>query len=329
MADPAPLRDSVLAGMTLTQLSYVVAVDSHGHFGRAATACGVTQPTLSMQIGKLERTLGVTLFDRMHSPVIATDVGRAIVEQARVVLRSASRIPEISEEARGVVAGGLRLGVIPTLAPYLLPRFLDSLSRDNPHLELAVEELVTEAILDALRADSLDVGLIATPPGDARLTDHVLFSEPFVAYVSAGHRLARQRVVKAADLSLNDLWLLSEGHCLRSQSVAVCGERTRGAHGLRTRFESGNLETLKRLVERGTGMTLLPALAAAELATESQRSLVRPFANPAPVRQVRLVQRRADLKRRHVDALRAAILDSLAGTAVRIDSPDSRPPAPN
>ncbi|HEY0971870.1 MAG TPA: hydrogen peroxide-inducible genes activator [Gemmatimonadales bacterium] len=327
-------RGSALADLTLTQLSYIVAVDAHGHFGRAAAACRVTQPTLSMQIGKLERTLGVTLFDRTRSPVLPTDVGRLVVDQAHDVLRSAARIPEICEETRGVVAGELRLGVIPTLAPYLLPRFLDDLTRRNPLLELTVEEKVTGAIVAGLRREALDVGLVATPVEEPGLTEQILFAEPLLAYVSPGHRLASRAEVTPEDLSLDDLWLLAEGHCFRALTIAVCTERARMeraraeraspvGHGhdgtprdalsgtRRARFESGNLETLKRLVERGDGMTLLPALAAEELANDAQRALVRSFVAPAPVREIRLVRRRADLKRGLVEALAAAVVASL------------------
>ena len=300
-----------LATFTLTQLAYVVAVETHGHFGRAAAACAVTQPTLSMQIGKLERALGVTLFDRTRSPVRATDAGRPVIDQAREVLRAAARIPEICEEGRGVVAGELRLGVIPTLAPYLLPRILDDLARRNPQLALSVEEMVTSTIVTELRDETIDAGLVASPLGEPGLVERSLFVEPFVAYVSPRHRLASRATVTPDDLSLDDLWLLSEGHCFRTQSIAVCAERARAASPLRARFESGNLETLKRLVERGDGMTLLPALAAVDLPSEEQRALVRPFAGAPPVREVRLVRRRTDLKRRLVDALVDAVLEAL------------------
>lgn len=322
MPSSTAARGTSVADLSLTQLAYIVAVDTHGHFGRAAAACNVTQPTLSMQIGKLERTLGVTLFDRRHSPVLPTDVGRLIVQQAREVLRAAARIPEICLEVEGVVAGELRIGVIPTLAPYLLPRFLDDLTRRHPLLELSVEELVTSAVVDGLRQETLDVGLVATSLDEPGLTEQVLFAEPFLAYVSPAHRLAAREALTPDDLSLDDVWLLSEGHCFRTQSIALCGERSRDRSRdaakddprsctRRARFESGNLETLKRLVERGEGMTLLPALAAADLGSDAQRALVRPFAPPMPMREVRLVRRRVDLKRRLVDALTDAVLRSL------------------
>lgn len=318
----AALRQTYVNDLTLTQLAYIVAVDAHGHFGRAAAACGVTQPTLSMQVGKLERQLGVTLFDRTHAPVVPTDVGRRVVRQAREVLRATARIPEICAESDAAVAGELRIGVIPTLAPYLLPRFLHDLARRHPQLELTVAELVTDDVAAGLRDETLDVGLVATPLAEPGFTEVPLFREPFVAYVHSAHRLAHQELLTPDDLSLDDLWLLSEGHCLRTQSIALCGERSRERpegpvpagelpSTRRTRFESGNLETLKRLVERGTGMTLLPWLAAAELGPEDAAASVRHFAEPAPSRAVRLVQRRTDLKRRLVDALVEAIARAL------------------
>lgn len=313
-------NSSSLARLTLTQLAYVVAVDTHRHFGQAAAACNITQPTLSMQIAKLERALGVTLFDRSRTPVVATEVGRAIAVQARVALREAARVAEIGDSASGLIAGELRLGVIPTLSPYLLPSVLQEVARRHPLLELVIEERVTADLLDGVRRDTLDAGIVASPAGGGDLLETALFTEPFVAYVSAGHRLAGERRIRVADLSLDDLWLLSEGHCFRTQAVSLCGERsvrrarsplagticTTGA-----RFESGNLETLKRLVERGAGMTLLPALAAGELESGRQRRLLRPFAPPVPSRDVRLVQRRVRHRQPKVDVVVAALLHVL------------------
>lgn len=303
--------------VTLTQLRYIVAVDTHGHFSKAATACHVTQPTLSMQLHKLERALGVTLFDRSRMPVVPTDLGRLIVDQARVALREIERIADVRDVAHGVVAGELRLGVIPTLAPYLLPRCLRDLNTRYPEIELVVEELVTEDIVGGLRVDRLDAGIVATPSPAADVVDTPLFQEPFVGYVSDGHRLAGRRLLTTDDLSLDDCWLLAEGHCLRMQVSTLCGARAaRGARSAEActriaRFESGNLETLKRLVEQGDGMTLLPALAAADLSPELARRHVRPFAAPAPARDVVLVRRRAYLKKHLVDAVTESVRRAL------------------
>lgn len=313
-----------MLNLTLTQLSYIVAVDAHGHFGKAAAACHVTQPTLSMQVQKLERQLGVTLFDRSKAPVVATDLGRRIIEQARTVLREAARIADLRDEASGQIVGELRLGALPTLAPYLIPRFVQALAEHHPGLELVVQELVTDDIIAQLQQDRLDAGLIATTPAVPGLLVQHLFDEPFVAYVSSGHRLSAQTVIDTSDLVLDDVWLLTEGHCLRDQSIQLCHKRTR-RHAPQggppsVRFESGNLETLKRLVEQGRGMTLLPALAADDLSTAAQRQLLRRFAPPVPVRHVCLVRRRTYLKQHLIEALIRELLASLPADVRKRDA---------
>ncbi len=307
--------------VTLTQLAYAVAVDTHRHFERAAAACNVTQPTLSMQIQKLEAALGTTLFDRSRVPVIPTDAGVAVIAQARVVLNEAARLADLGRASSGTIAGELRLAVIPTLAPYLLPRVLETIARRHPSLELVVEERVTESVLEGLRDDTLDAGLVATGVDAPDIMQRHLFREPFVGYVSGKHRLAGRSRLSVSDLSLDDLWLLSEGHCMRTQVVSLCQQRQQnGARGSApettcmraARFESGNLETLKRLVERGNGMTLLPALAAADLATAAQRRLLIPFGRPVPVRQVGIARRRTHFRQHLVSAVETLIVEVAA-----------------
>ena len=323
---------NTLSHVTLTQLAYAVAVDTHRHFERAARACNVTQPTLSMQLRKLEASLGVVLFDRSRTPVVPTDIGLVLLEQARVVLRETARLGDLRDMSRGALEGELRVGVIPTLAPYLLPAVLEVLGQRHPRLELVVEEGVTESVLDGLRDDTLDAGLIATATTAPGIVSRTLFHEPFIGYVGAAHRLAGRSRLSVDDLSLDDLWLLADGHCLRSQAVTLCRQRGRGRNaggggdrggGARvhaesvtrlTRFESGNLETLKRLIERGVGMTLLPALAAAALGTDAQRRLLIPFSDPAPSRAIRLVRRRRQVRQHLVRALVAIIREVAAET---------------
>ncbi|MEP6691718.1 MAG: LysR substrate-binding domain-containing protein [Gemmatimonadaceae bacterium] len=315
-----------LSSVTLTQLTYAVALDTHRHFARAAGACNVSQPTLSMQLQKLERALGVTLFDRSRTPVVPTDIGTVLVDQARVILREAGRLNDLRDAASGVIAGELRLAVIPTLAPYLLPAVLQTLSVRHPQLELIVEERVTESVLAGLRDDTLDAALVATAVDATGLVGRTLFQEPFVGYVGATHRLAGRARLKVEDLSLDDLWLLSEGHCFRAQVVTLCRQRgrrgsTAGGGGDAAscarvaRFESGNLETLKGLVERGLGMTLLPALAAASLATDAQRALLIPFGGGGPSRAIRLVRRRRYVRAHLVRAV-VAIVREVAASAL-------------
>ncbi len=314
-----------LSQVTLTQLAYAVAVDTHRHFARAARACNVSQPTLSMQLQKLETALGETLFDRSRAPVIPTDMGRVLIAQARVVLQEAARLGDLRDAASGVVEGELRIGVIPTLAPYLLPAVLEALAERHPRVALIVEEAVTETVLDSLRADTLDVGLVATTTALPGIVSSTLFHEPFIAYVASTHRLAGRARISVSDLSMSDVWLLADGHCFRTQVMSLCRQRGQprasASHSLTgaftpiTRFESGNLETLKRLVERGAGMTLLPALAASELQTKAQRMLLIPFRDPVPGRAIRLVRRRQHARAHLVRAL-VRVIQDVAGAAL-------------
>jgi LysR family transcriptional regulator, hydrogen peroxide-inducible genes activator len=297
--------------VTLTQLAYVVAVDRHRHFTRAAEASGVTQPTLSMQIRKLERELGIEIFDRSRAPVRPTDLGAGIVEQARAVLHEADRLRGLARVPSGEVVGELRVGIIPTLGPFILPSLLPELIRRHPRLVLTVEEIQTSEILDGLRSDSLDAGLIATPADIPGVLEQELFQEPFVAYISPGHPLEARAALKVDDLRVEDLWLLQEGHCFRDQVKDLCARvASSGGRSGRLRFESGNLGTLKRMVDGSGGMTLLPHLAARDL-TDEERSRVRRFRPPVPSRTIRLVQGRAYLKRPLVQALTEQLLDQV------------------
>ena len=318
------MADSLLArvgGVTLTQLAYAVAVDTHRHFGAAAEACNVTQPTLSMQLRKLEQTLGGPLFERRRAPVVPTTMGRAVLDRARVVLNEAARLAEAAAAQEHALVGEVRVGVIPTLAPHLVPEVVTLLAERHPRLELVVEERVTDEILARVESGALDAGLIASAAASPTLAERPLFREPFVGYVSPGHRLAGAARITPADLSLDDLWLLSDGHCLRAQAVALCrrrgGRKGRDAGVLGARLESGNVDTLRRLVERGRGMTLLPALAAADLLDEERRALLRPFAPPAPTRDVRVVQPRARADDRRVAAVADAVLVAAASERMR------------
>lgn len=297
--------------MTLLQLSYVVAVDTHRHFVRAAEHCGITQPTLSMQIRKLERELGVEIFDRSKQPVEPTDVGREIIAQARVVLREAERIRELIGGLGGEVAGELRVGIIPTLSPYLVPLFVGGLAERYPGLLLRVEELLTEQVVEGIRTDRLDVGLVASETAVAGVLERPLFEEPFVAYVSERHRLYAASEIAVEELGLTDVWLLTEGHCFRDQVLQLCREVDGAAPPGRTlHFESGNLATLKRLVESSGGMTLLPYLAVLHL-TEAERARVRPFASPQPTRRIRLIRGKTYLKRALIEAFTVELLRAI------------------
>lgn len=208
--------------MTLTQLKYLVAVAETGHFAEAAQRCGVTQPTLSMQLQKLERSLGIVLFDRRKKPVEPTEAGATLVAQARRVLHECARLEGLAQEARGTVTGELRLGILPTLAPYLLPLVVPRFLRRYPGVHLRVREATTAQLIGELVGNGLDLGLASDHEPHAALLSQPLFREPFVAFLAPEHRLAPHREIPTSALHVSDMWLLSEGHCLRDQTLRLC-----------------------------------------------------------------------------------------------------------
>jgi LysR family hydrogen peroxide-inducible transcriptional activator len=298
--------------VTLAQLRYLVALDTHRHFGDAATACEVTQPTLSGQLRRLEDELDVELIDRSRQPVVPTATGERVVKQAREVLAARDRLTAIASEMQDRVAGSLRLGLLPTLSPHLLPLVLPAMEAAHPDVTLVLREWPTTEILNALHSDALDAALIATDEAGADLYDRVLFTEPFVGYVAPSHRLAGRDSLTPTDLSIEDLWLLSEGHCFRDQVLRVCG-RARSAPQAAAQFESGSLETLVRLVRTSGGMTLLPRLATHHMPNTERSTFVLPFTDPPPTRDVRLVTRRRH-KQCLVDAFLTVLHDVLPPT---------------
>ena len=242
--------------MTLTQLEYVVAVDRLRNFSAAARACHVSQPTLSMQLRKLEEEYGLVLFDRSKKPVLPVPDAAGFIEQARVVLREMGRLEHLGRHPSAEPTGDFRLGIIPTVAPYLLPLFLAPFARKYPGVKLSIEEMTTRVILSELESDRIDAGILATPLGVASLTETPLYYEPFWLYASRKHPLAGAESVGEGDLNAGDVWLLSEGHCLRNQIVRICSLRGKSGVFRNVRFESGSLETVIRLVDQGSGYTL-------------------------------------------------------------------------
>lgn len=292
--------------MTLTQLEYIVAVDTHRHFAQAAEACFVTQPTLSMQIQKLEEELDVKIFDRTKQPVIPTETGALIIAQARVALRESNRIMELVEHQRGTMTGELRIGIIPTLAPYLLPQLFREMRARYPQLNLIIRETITEEIINELKHNRLDCGLVVTPLNDTAISEDVLFYEELFVYVSRKNALYNKRYVLAADINPNELWLLEEGHCFRSQVLNLCELQRR--NDIQFRYETGNIETLKRMVENTEGITILPELAIKEF-SKSQLKLVKRLQAPSPAREVSLVTHRDHIKMKHLAVLKDQILN--------------------
>jgi LysR family hydrogen peroxide-inducible transcriptional activator len=296
--------------MTITQLEYILAVEKHKHFGKAAKACNVTQPTLSMQLQKAEEELGVVLFDRSKNPVLTTEEGDKIIQQARLVIREYKKIFSIIDASKDEVRGDFRLGVIPTLAPYLIPLFAGEFVKQYPAVNLTIEEFKTEEIIELLDKDELDAGLLVTPLKGEAFIERVLFHEPFSVFASDNHALLKKTRVKDKDLDTSDVWLLNEGHCFRQQVLNLCKiSKDTGLHD-NLRFESGNLETLKNMVLNSEGYTLLPQLAVLNL-SDADKKHVREFQNPVPTREVSLVHNRIFLKEKIITALEASIVENL------------------
>jgi LysR family hydrogen peroxide-inducible transcriptional activator len=299
---------------TIQQLEYAIAVDRYRHFGRAARACHVTQPTLSAQLAKLEEELGAALFDRTRQPVLPTATGSAVLEHARAAVLELRKLEAVARGPETEVSGDFALAVIPTLAAYLLPLFLEPFSRAYPKVKLSIREMTTAQIVEALGREEIDAGLLATPVPGAGLTEEPLFYEPFYAYVPVDHPLAKRARLGEHDLDGCEAWVLEEGHCLRNQVASICSPRTRKSALANVHFDGGSLETLKRLVERGLGFTLLPHLALKSSATGddvAKGARVIPFAKPVPSREVGLVFRRGQLKAKALEALGATIVASL------------------
>ena len=291
--------------MTLQQLQYIVAVADTGQFSKAARQCHVTQPTLTMMVRKLEDELGITMFQRKAQPARPTAEGAALIDQARVVLREAGQLKDLVKELRTGTTGMFRIGIIPTLAPYLLPLFLARFADDHPGTRLAIDERKTSRILKALRTGQLDIGILAGPVEGEDLESITLFHEPFLAFLPAGHALLKQKRIARRDLRKAPLWVLSEGHCLRNQALSVCQHPSSAGHD-NILYSTGSIETLKRMVTSGSGMTLVP-----ELSVTDEEKNVRRFMAPEPAREVVLVVRKPFVRRKAVDALVAAIRSSV------------------
>ncbi|MCX6182583.1 MAG: LysR substrate-binding domain-containing protein [Bacteroidetes bacterium] len=298
--------------MTLTQYQYIVAVDIYKSFAKAADHCFVTQPTLSMQIQKLEEELGVTLFDRSKKPVATTDIGRQIVDQAKVLLNEAGRINEIIQLNKGEVKGQFRLAFIPTIAPSIIPRFLKDFTELYPNLELHITELQTEIILDQLKKGLIDAAVVATPLGAEGVIEKPLYIEPFMGFVPESHRLYKEKFLTTKELDINDLLLLKEGHCFRNSVINLCNNAfKKNDKSASIHLESGNFETLIKLAKQGFGMTLIPYLLSLDLKETDDKKYIRPFEKPQPSREISIIYRRAQLKIHIIEKIADAIKKSV------------------
>lgn len=312
-----------LLTMTLQQFEYIIAVDHFRHFSKAAEYCSVTQPTLSAMIQKLEEELNVRIFDRSQQPICPTAVGSHLIKQAREVLVQAGRMKELVAEARQSCEGVFHLGILPTIAPYLLPRFFHNLVTKYPKLDIRVSEMKTPQIKQALLTGEIDAGVLAELDGmaDEYAMTH-LFYEPFCAYVSRASSLFNNKVIRTSELAGEQLWMLDEGHCFRDQLVKFC--QLKSAQMSQHVYNLGSMETFMRMVESGNGVTFVPGLALDQFSTE-QRELVRQFALPTPMRRIVVLTNRTFIRQSVLTALcdeiRASVpkqMLTLAGSQISI-----------
>lgn len=275
--------------MTLTQLEYAVAVATYHSFVAAAEKCFVTQPTLSMQIQKLEEELGIKLFDRNNRPNTVTAIGAPVIEQAKNILAECEKIYELVKSNQGIVAGVFKLAVIPSVAPYLMPGLLEKYSKDYPDVRLQVKEMETLQVIAALKNNEIDAAIVSTPLEMSSITEYPLFYEPFVGYFSEGEKALKKKLISPKDIELDRILLLNEGHCMRNQVLDLCSDNIRQLQAEKPfQYDSSSVDTLRKMVDRNKGMTVLPELAVTDF-TEDQQDRVRYFEDPEPVREISIV----------------------------------------
>ena len=297
--------------MTITQLQYVLAVAEHQNFTLAAEKSFVTQPTLSMQIQKLEDELDVLIFDRTKKPIQLTEVGSKIVAQAKNIVNESDRIKDIVDQQKGYIGGEFKLGIIPTVMPTLLPMFLTTFIKRYPKINLKIEELNTQAIIQKIEEGHLDAAIAATPLENENIKERVLYYEPFVAYIPESHRLFALKKINATDLNIDDILLLEDGHCFRDGVINLC-KGVRGLEDDHFHLESGSFETMIKLSNEGLGMTLLPYLHTIDI-SERERNCLRYFNDPNPAREVSLIYHRSELKIHIIEVLQEVISGIIRG----------------
>ena len=302
--------------MTLQQLEYILAVDRYRHFGKAAEACNVTQPTLSAMIGKLEDELNAKLFDRNQQPICPTPIGGQVISQARQVLQQADSIKDIVAEEKQSITGIFRVGILPTIAPYLLPRFFPQLMTKYPALDIRVREMKTHEIKEALIRGDIDAGILATIEGLEEYTQTTLFYEKYMGYVSREDALFSKEILRTSDVATSkDLWLLDEGHCFRDQMIRFC--QMKSSQTSQLAYNLGSMETFMRMVESGKGITFIPELAVMQL-TDHQKELVRPFAIPTPTRELILITNKHFIRQSLLEMIVKEIQDSVPKNMLKL-----------
>ena len=297
--------------MTITQLKYVLAVAKYQNFTAASEKCFVTQPTLSMQIQKLEDELDVIIFNRKKKPIQLTTIGQKLVEQARIIVDESQRITDIVDQQKGYIGGEFKLGIIPTVMPTLLPLFLKTYIKKYNTVNLIIEEHTTEEIIKKLNDGSIDAAIAATPLENETIKERVLYYEPFVGYVAEEHRLYEKKKLLVNDLDIDDILLLNDGHCFKENILNLCGStnnQNKGNFSLR----SGSFDTLIKLSKEGLGMTLLPFLQTLDLSEKDKKHL-RDFEKPVPAREISLLYHKSQLKMQLIESLKTTIDSVIRG----------------
>lgn len=294
--------------ISLTQLEYILAIDTYRHFAKAAEACLVTQPTLSMQLKKLEEDLKISIFDRSKQPIIPTDAGKALIEQARIVIREAKKLEQISKQFDDSFEGSFSIGIIPTIAPYLLPYFISDFLKKYKKIKLIIQELTTEEIILKLNRDEIDAAILATPLHENNIIEEPLFYEEIKVYAHYNHPLIKKKSLEHEDIQRDDIWMLSKGNCFRNQVINICTNPIRMNDQLK--YESGSIETLKKMVEMEGGFTLLPELAVLELPAKKLNQVIE-FRKPKPLREISIVYARSVVKKKFIDVLKKLITENI------------------
>ncbi len=295
--------------MTITQLKYTLAVAEYGNFTTASEKCFVTQPTLSMQVQKLEEELGVTIFNRSTKPLQVTEVGKKVLIQAKKIVEESSRMNDVISEEKGIIGGSLKVGIIPTVSPTLLPLFLNIFIKKHKNVELKIEEYNTDIISKKLEDNTIDCAIAATPLNNSRIIERPLYYEPFVAYVPKHHFLSGNKSLEISDLSNSDLLILEDGHCFRNQVLNLCT-----LEDLNKQYElkSGSFETLINLSNNGPWMTIIPYLHSNNLSTNNIQNII-PFDDPAPAREISMIYSKSQLKLPVIKALMSTISSVIRG----------------
>ncbi|MDO5608905.1 MAG: LysR substrate-binding domain-containing protein [Capnocytophaga sp.] len=297
--------------MTITQLQYVLAVAKYQNFTTASENSHVTQPTLSMQIQKLEEELGILIFDRSKKPIQITDIGRQIVRQAQIIVNEAERMNDIVAQQKGIIGGEFRVGIIPTVSPTLLPMFLNNFIKKYPKVDLKIEEQNTDLVIHNIENGNLDAAILATPLENPNLIEKPLYYEPFIIYAPEGHPLHRQKEINPDKLDIDDILMLEDGHCFKASVLNICHKQLAESNkGFR--IKSGSFETLIHLADEGLGMTLIPYLHSLNL-NDKQKKNIRTFTAPQPAREISVVYHKNELKVQLIDALYSVVSGVVRG----------------